>query len=224
MSLTKHDSWSSILSSRRSRALQHGCNGCETPTSAERMVLTTSIDWSSRANKIFHVGSAKSSLDGRLIAIKDNICTKSLPTTCASAILDKFTSPFDATVVKALEHAGAIAGPKTNLDEFGMGSHSTNSAFGPVKSGFCGTNGEPLSAGGSSGGSAVAVATEQCYAYVPPIFFIISIAICVLISSVPWEPTLADLSGSLLHTRGQSASSLHTGEFLAGVLWHMRIP
>ncbi|QKX60153.1 uncharacterized protein TRUGW13939_07296 [Talaromyces rugulosus] len=109
-------------------------------------------------------GSAKSPLDGRLIAIKDNICTKSLPTTCASAILDKFTSPFDATVVKALEHAGAIAGPKTNLDEFGMGSHSTNSAFGPVKSNFRGNNGEPLSAGGSSGGSAVAVATEQCYA------------------------------------------------------------
>jgi aspartyl-tRNA(Asn)/glutamyl-tRNA(Gln) amidotransferase subunit A len=111
-----------------------------------------------------NAGSAKSPLDGRLIAIKDNICTKSLPTTCASAILDKFTSPFDATVVKALEHAGAITGPKTNLDEFGMGSHSTNSAFGPVKSNFCGSNGEPLSAGGSSGGSAVAVATEQCYA------------------------------------------------------------
>ncbi|CRG88710.1 aspartyl-tRNA(Asn)/glutamyl-tRNA (Gln) amidotransferase subunit A [Talaromyces islandicus] len=109
-------------------------------------------------------GSTKSPLDGRLIAIKDNICTRSLPTTCASAILDKFTSPFDATVVKALEHAGAIAGPKTNLDEFGMGSHSTNSAFGPVKSNFCGNNGEPLSAGGSSGGSAIAVATEQCYA------------------------------------------------------------
>ncbi|KAH8689809.1 amidase signature domain-containing protein [Talaromyces proteolyticus] len=109
-------------------------------------------------------GTQKSALDGRIIAIKDNICTRSLPTTCASAMLEKFSSPFDATVISALEESGAIIGSKTNLDEFGMGSHSTNSRFGEVKSSFCGNSGEPLSAGGSSGGSAVAVATGQCYA------------------------------------------------------------
>jgi hypothetical protein len=60
-------------------------------------------------------------MDGRLVAIKDNICTRDLPTTCASRILDKFTSPYNATVVDALEDAGAIVAGKTNLDEFGMG-------------------------------------------------------------------------------------------------------
>ena len=118
------------------------------------------------------IGSIKSPLDGRLIAIKDNICTRSLPTTCASRMLEKFSSPFDATVIKTLEDAGAVIGGKTNLDEFGMGSHSTHSRFGPVKSSFFvrGQEGqgeeESLTAGGSSGGSAVAVATNQCYAYV----------------------------------------------------------
>lgn len=83
-------------------------------------------------------------------------------------MLEKFSSPFDATVIKSLENAGAIIGGKTNLDEFGMGSHSTHSHFGPVKNYFDTVNGaeKSLSAGGSSGGSAVAAATDQCYAYV----------------------------------------------------------
>lgn len=108
-------------------------------------------------------GNPKSALDGRLIAVKDNICTRELPTTCASGILDKYTSPFNATVVEALENAGAVVAGKTNLDEFGMGSHSTHSRFGPVRN-FRQDGDEALSAGGSSGGSAVAVATDQCYA------------------------------------------------------------
>ncbi|KAJ0415551.1 amidase [Aspergillus carlsbadensis] len=107
-------------------------------------------------------GTPKSRLDGRLIAFKDNICTRDLPTTCASKSLETFTSPFNATVVEQLEKAGAIVAGKTNLDEFGMGSHSIHSHFGPVKSARCGDAGH-LSAGGSSGGSAVAVATDQCY-------------------------------------------------------------
>lgn len=97
--------------------------------------------------------------------MKDNICTRDLPTTCASGILEKFNSPFNATVVEKLGSAGAVVAGKTNLDEFGMGSHSTQSWFGPVKS-HRKDGGHELSAGGSSGGSAVAVATEQCYAYV----------------------------------------------------------
>ncbi|KAL2367546.1 hypothetical protein RJZ57_008097 [Blastomyces gilchristii] len=66
-------------------------------------------------------GAVKSPLDGKLVAIKDNICTRDMPTTCASRILDSYTSPFNATVVESLEKAGAILAGKTNLDEFGMG-------------------------------------------------------------------------------------------------------
>ncbi|OAL43602.1 glutamyl-tRNA amidotransferas-like protein [Pyrenochaeta sp. DS3sAY3a] len=103
-----------------------------------------------------------SSIYDKPIAIKDNICTKELRTTASSAILSSFTSPYDATVVKLLQDEGAVVAGKTNMDEFGMGSHSTHSHFGPVKMQRHG--GEELSAGGSSGGSAVAVATAQCWA------------------------------------------------------------
>ncbi|KAL4738106.1 Glutamyl-tRNA amidotransferase subunit A, mitochondrial [Aspergillus similis] len=109
-------------------------------------------------------GQLKSRLDGRLIAFKDNICTRDFPTTCASKTLDTFTSPFNATIVQQLEDAGAIVAGKTNLDEFGMGSHSVYSSFGHVMNTRRGYDSRPLSAGGSSGGSAVAVATDQCYA------------------------------------------------------------
>lgn len=64
---------------------------------------------------------AKSPIDGRLIAIKDNICTTDHPTTCASAILRGFQSPYPATVVEKLTAAGAVIAGKTNMDEFGMG-------------------------------------------------------------------------------------------------------
>lgn len=60
-------------------------------------------------------------MDGKLVAVKDNICTRELNTTCGSAMLDKFTSPFNATVVELLEKAGVVVAGKTNLDEFGMG-------------------------------------------------------------------------------------------------------
>lgn len=90
---------------------------------------------------------------------KDNITTTEEPTTCASAALKNYYSPFDATVVKLLDEAGATLVGKANLDEFGLGSSNTNSAFGPVKN--------PLYeefrvAGGSSGGSAAAVSGELC--------------------------------------------------------------
>lgn len=61
-------------------------------------------------------------IEGLSVAVKDNICTTSHPTTCASNILNGFVSPFPATVVKLLEEAGATVIGKTNLDEFGMGS------------------------------------------------------------------------------------------------------
>src|SRR5690242_8649375 len=97
------------------------------------------------------------------IAIKDNICTTVLKTTASSGILRNFESPYDATVVKLLQDAGAVVVGKTNMDEFGMGSHSTHSHAGPVKMQRHAYE-EQRSSGGSSGGSALAVATAQCWA------------------------------------------------------------
>jgi aspartyl-tRNA(Asn)/glutamyl-tRNA(Gln) amidotransferase subunit A len=101
-------------------------------------------------------------LEQRPIAIKDNICTKELKTTAASGVLKDFTSPYDATVVRLLQDAGAVVVGKTNMDEFGMGSHSMHSHAGPVA--MRRYEGEEASAGGSSGGSALAVASAQCWA------------------------------------------------------------
>ncbi|KAH3916628.1 glutamine--tRNA (Gln) amidotransferase subunit A [Parastagonospora nodorum] len=101
-------------------------------------------------------------LRGMPVAVKDNICTKDLKTTAASGILKDFTSPYDATVVKLLREEDVVVVGKTNMDEFGMGSHSINSHTGPVK--MQRYDGEEASAGGSSGGSALAVASSQCWA------------------------------------------------------------
>ncbi|KAJ8117350.1 hypothetical protein OPT61_g1432 [Boeremia exigua] len=108
-------------------------------------------------------GSDSHDVRDKPIAIKDNICTKDLKTTASSEILKNFTSPYDATVVKLLQDAGAVIAGKTNMDEFGMGSHSTHSHVGPVKMQRHVTE-ELKSAGGSSGGSALAVASAQCWA------------------------------------------------------------
>lgn len=66
-------------------------------------------------------GAPRVALEGHFIAVKDNICTKDEPTTCSSAILHNYQSPYAATVVSKLEAAGALINGKTNLDEFGMG-------------------------------------------------------------------------------------------------------
>ncbi|KAF2632428.1 glutamyl-tRNA amidotransferas-like protein [Macroventuria anomochaeta] len=110
-----------------------------------------------------HVKTRFHDVTDKPIAIKDNICTKDLKTTASTGILKGFTSPYDATVVKLLQDAGAVVAGKTNMDEFGMGSHSTHSHAGPVKM-YRHTADEEKSAGGSSGGSALAVASAQCWA------------------------------------------------------------
>ncbi len=104
-------------------------------------------------------------LDGIPIAVKDLFCTKGVLTTAASHILDGFRPPYESTVTEKLWAAGAIMLGKTNLDEFAMGSSNTTSHYGPVENPWRrpGDN-RPLVPGGSSGGSAAAVAAHAALA------------------------------------------------------------
>ncbi|HHD63652.1 MAG TPA: Asp-tRNA(Asn)/Glu-tRNA(Gln) amidotransferase subunit GatA, partial [Desulfobulbaceae bacterium] len=99
-------------------------------------------------------------LHGIPLAVKDVFCTRNMPTTCGSKILEGFVSPYDATVIEKLTDSGAILIGKVAMDEFAMGSTSENCAFqvpeNPWKAGYV--------TGGSSGGSAAAVAADECFA------------------------------------------------------------
>jgi aspartyl-tRNA(Asn)/glutamyl-tRNA(Gln) amidotransferase subunit A len=134
-----------------SRIKQHDASLNSFITLAEEQAMAQAAE----ADKLLMQGSA-ASLTGIPVAHKDIFCTRGIKTSCGSRMLDSFISPYDATVVSKLKRAGVVTLGKTNMDEFAMGSSNETSYYGPVKNPW-NTGTVP---GGSSGGSAAAVAAR----------------------------------------------------------------
>jgi aspartyl-tRNA(Asn)/glutamyl-tRNA(Gln) amidotransferase subunit A len=117
------------------------------------------VERAKKVQAMIEEGALTSPLAGVPVAVKDNLCTKDLRTTCSSNILYNFVPPYTAEAVWNLEKAGAVILGKTNMDEFAMGSTTETSAFGVTRNPW---NTEHVP-GGSSGGSCAAVAAKECF-------------------------------------------------------------